>query len=91
MVDAAIIMVENAHKALERFRHEHGREPHGGERTRVIVQRGKNRRAPALFLTAGDHGEFHPGLLARCAGRAAVQAAWLTRRPFRCSSPRCSR
>ena len=26
MVDAAIIMVENAHKALERFREEHGRD-----------------------------------------------------------------
>ena len=27
MVDAAIIMVENAHKSLEHFREEHGREP----------------------------------------------------------------
>ena len=27
MVDSAIIMIENAHKALEHFREEHGREP----------------------------------------------------------------
>src|SRR6202171_638531 len=32
MVDSAIIMVENAHKFLEHFREEHGREPNGKER-----------------------------------------------------------
>src|SRR5271165_5297408 len=37
MVDAAIIMVENAHKALERFRAEHGRDVTGRERFNVIV------------------------------------------------------
>src|SRR5467141_2430835 len=37
MVDAAIIMVENAHKALERFREEHGRDAIGRERFNVIV------------------------------------------------------
>jgi copper/silver efflux system protein len=37
MVDAAIIMVENAHKALERFREDHGRDPTGPERFSVIV------------------------------------------------------
>jgi copper/silver efflux system protein len=37
MVDAAIIMVENAHKALERFREEQGRDAKGRERFNVIV------------------------------------------------------
>jgi Cu(I)/Ag(I) efflux system membrane protein CusA/SilA len=37
MVDAAIIMVENAHKALERFREEHGHDAKGRERFTVIV------------------------------------------------------
>jgi Cu(I)/Ag(I) efflux system membrane protein CusA/SilA len=37
MVDAAIIMVENAHKALERFREKHGCDAKGGERFNVIV------------------------------------------------------
>src|ERR1700682_2305939 len=32
MIDAAIIMVENAHKSLEQFREEHGREPDNRER-----------------------------------------------------------
>src|SRR5213083_1788392 len=34
MVDAAIIMIENAHKQLEHFRDENKREPSAGERTR---------------------------------------------------------
>src|SRR6184192_4520143 len=37
MVDSAIIMIENAHKALEHFREEHGREPNNVERARVII------------------------------------------------------
>src|SRR6516165_5333197 len=37
MIDAAIIMVENAHRALELFREEHGHDPQGRERLRVIV------------------------------------------------------
>src|SRR5205823_12710045 len=37
MVDSAIIMIENAHKALEHFREEHGREPNNIERISVII------------------------------------------------------
>ncbi|PYJ03838.1 MAG: hypothetical protein DME95_09855 [Verrucomicrobia bacterium] len=37
MVDSAIIMIENAHKALEHFRNEHGREPNSLERIQVII------------------------------------------------------
>src|SRR5437660_1134638 len=36
MIDAAIIMFENAHKFLEQFREEHGREPNNGERIEAI-------------------------------------------------------
>src|SRR6266536_1460742 len=37
MVDAAIIMVENAHKGLEHFRETHGHEPDNLERVQVII------------------------------------------------------
>src|SRR2546422_623645 len=41
MVDSAIIMIENAHKFLEHFREEHGREPNNVERARVIIAAAK--------------------------------------------------
>src|SRR6184192_659714 len=41
MVDSAIIMIENAHKALEHFREEHGREPNNVERVSVIIAAAK--------------------------------------------------
>src|SRR5216684_3658836 len=41
MVDSAIIMIENAHKALEQFRDEHGREPDNRERVEVIITAAK--------------------------------------------------
>src|SRR3954466_11103774 len=49
MVDAAIIMVENAHKALEHFRDEHGREPDRAEHVRVIVDAAKSVGRPLFF------------------------------------------
>ncbi len=49
MVDAAIIMVENAHKALEHFRDEHGREPDRLERTRTIIEAAKSVGRPLFF------------------------------------------
>src|SRR5260370_37260017 len=42
MVDSAIIMIENAHKALEQFRDEHKREPSAVERTGVIIVAAKS-------------------------------------------------
>src|SRR5205823_4527805 len=42
MVDSAIIMIENAHKALEHFREEHGREPDNCERFGVITGAAKS-------------------------------------------------
>src|SRR5205085_5252876 len=41
MIDAAIIMVEHAHKALELLRAEHGREPNNAERIDVLVAAAK--------------------------------------------------
>src|SRR5882757_8238455 len=42
MVDSAIIMIENAHKALEHFREDHGREPGNRERFGVIIVAAKS-------------------------------------------------
>jgi Cu(I)/Ag(I) efflux system membrane protein CusA/SilA len=49
MVDAAIIMVENAHKQLEHFRQENGREPGDGERVEVIIAAAKSVGRPLFF------------------------------------------
>nr|MBA3386508.1 efflux RND transporter permease subunit [Chthoniobacterales bacterium] len=49
MVDAAIIMVENAHKALEHFRDEHKREPDAGERVEAIIGAAKSVGRPLFF------------------------------------------
>ncbi len=49
MVDAAIIMVENAHKALEHFRDENGREPTNAERIHVIIDAAKSVGRPLFF------------------------------------------
>ncbi len=49
MVDSAIIMIENAHKALEHSRDEHGREPSGSERVNVIVAAAKSVGRPLFF------------------------------------------
>ncbi|MBV9488837.1 MAG: efflux RND transporter permease subunit [Verrucomicrobia bacterium] len=49
MVDAAIVMIENAHKGLERFRATHGREPRGRERWTVIVRAAQVVGRPLFF------------------------------------------
>jgi Cu(I)/Ag(I) efflux system membrane protein CusA/SilA len=48
MVDAAIVMIENAHKRLERWREEHGEMPKGDDHWRVITQ-ASIEVGPALF------------------------------------------
>ena len=90
MVDSAIIMVENAHKALEHFREEHGREPNNGERCEVIIAAAKSVGRPLFLRAAGHHGQFHSGVLAHRAGRPARSNRSRSQRHFRCSSPRCS-
>jgi Cu(I)/Ag(I) efflux system membrane protein CusA/SilA len=49
MVDAAIIMVENAHKALEHFRDEQQREPNNRERVDSIIAAAKTVGRPLFF------------------------------------------
>src|SRR6266436_3899718 len=49
MVDAAIIMVENAHKFLEHFRDDHGRDPTPVERVQVIIEAAKSVGRPLFF------------------------------------------
>ena len=49
MVDSAIIMVENAHKFLEHFRDEKGREPDARERFEVIVAAAQSVGRPLFF------------------------------------------
>ncbi|HXC98210.1 MAG TPA: CusA/CzcA family heavy metal efflux RND transporter [Verrucomicrobiae bacterium] len=49
MVDSAIIMVENAHKFLEHFREEKGRDPTNLERVEVIIAAAKNVGRPLFF------------------------------------------
>ena len=50
MVDAAIVMVENAHKKLEAWKHEHGGEPTSEERWRIITD-ASIEVGPALFFS----------------------------------------
>ncbi len=50
MVDAAIVMIENAHKHIERYREQHGQAPHGSEHWRVIRD-ASNEVGPALFFS----------------------------------------
>src|SRR5450432_1673737 len=49
MVDAAIIMVENAHKQLDHFRDDNGREPTNKERIEVIVMAARSVGRPLFF------------------------------------------
>jgi Cu(I)/Ag(I) efflux system membrane protein CusA/SilA len=49
IVDAAIIMVENAHKALEQFREKHGRDAEGRERFDLIVGAAQTVGRPLFF------------------------------------------
>ena len=49
MVDSAIIMIENAHKSLEHFREERGRDPTNAERVEVIVAAAKSVGRPLFF------------------------------------------
>jgi Cu(I)/Ag(I) efflux system membrane protein CusA/SilA len=49
MVDSAIIMIENAHKFLEHFREQNGREPSNAERIEVIIASAKSVGRPLFF------------------------------------------
>ena len=49
MVDAGIVMVENAHKALEQFREERGRDPTAAERFDTVVRAAQSVGRPLFF------------------------------------------
>jgi Cu(I)/Ag(I) efflux system membrane protein CusA/SilA len=49
MVDSAIIMIENANKALEHFRETHAREPDSRKRVQVIIAAAKSVGRPLFF------------------------------------------
>src|SRR5205823_2370185 len=63
MIDAAIIMVENAHKSLEQFREEHGRELNNEERIDAIVAAAKTVGRPLFFSLLVITVSFLPVLL----------------------------
>ncbi|HET8729314.1 MAG TPA: efflux RND transporter permease subunit [Alphaproteobacteria bacterium] len=50
MVDAAVVMIENAHKKLEAWRHLEGREPSPSERHELVAQ-AASEVGPALFFS----------------------------------------
>ena len=51
MVDAAVVMIENAHKKLEHYKHEHeGRDPEGAARLKVMAD-AATEVGPALFFS----------------------------------------
>ena len=50
MVDAAVVMIENAHKHLEHFRAQTGREPSNGERWALMATAAAE-VGPALFIS----------------------------------------
>ena len=76
MVDAAVVMIENAHKHLERWRHAHpGEKLTGDAQWRVIGDAASEVGPRPLLLAADHHAVVHPGLHAGSAGRAIVFAA----------------
>ncbi|KOB10699.1 cation transporter [Xanthomonas arboricola] len=50
MVDAAVVMIENAHKHLEHWREQHGRDPQGEERWELMAASAAE-VGPALFAS----------------------------------------
>ena len=78
MVDAAIVMIENAHKKLEAWTHEHpGDDAADDERWRVITDAAVEVGPGAVLQPARHHAVVRAGVHARSAGRPAVLAARL--------------
>ena len=73
MVDAAIVMIENAHKHLERLQ----ARPHREGARRRDARRLQGGRAGAVLLAADHHRVVPAGVHAGVAGGAAVLAAGL--------------
>ena len=77
MVDAAVVMIENAHKHIERWAHDHPGEP--GRRGTLAGhhRRCRRGRAGAVPQPAHHHLFVHSGVFTASAGGAAVRAAGL--------------
>ena len=91
MVDAAMVMIENAHKWLERWNHARAKRDNGRRRrasrrerevvdmsrTNVVVSAAQAGRQAAVLLAAHHHGLVRAGVRAAGAVGSAVQAAGL--------------
>ena len=55
MVDAAVVMIENAHKHIERWRHAHPGETLSGEAQWRVIGDAASEVGPALFFSPADH------------------------------------
>ena len=78
MVDAAIVMIENAHKHLERQAHAHPDQPLVGEARWRVIGDAAVEVGPALFFSLLIITlSFIPVFTLRGAGRPAVRAAGL--------------
>ena len=78
MVDAAVVMIENAHKHIERWQHAHPGETLDGRGALAGDRRRRGRGRPGAVLLAADHhAVVHSGVHAGGAGRPAVLAARL--------------
>jgi len=51
MVDAAIVMIENAHKKIERWEHDHPDEPLEGDARWIVITEAAMEVGPALFFS----------------------------------------
>ncbi len=51
MVDAAVVMIENAHKKIERWEHDHPGETLAGDTRRAVVTEAAAEVGPALFFS----------------------------------------
>jgi len=80
MVDASIIMVENAHKKLEEWEH-----AAGGNRVDVIIEAAKE-VGPRSSSPAGHHGRFLPVFTLQAQAGRLFKPLPIPR-PLPCSSP----
>ena len=83
MVEAAIIMVDNAHKALEHFHDENGRDPDSRERSEAIIRAAQGVGRPLFLLLLVITVSFVPVLsLETEEGRLAETRNSARRRPI---------
>ncbi len=77
MVDATIIMVENAHRQFDQFRENHGRDPGRAEHVELVIAAARSVGRPHTPPLGHHGGELYPRLRAFGPGRAPFSAAGL--------------